>query len=757
MTSAPGRPRILVVDAHEGAQRRARDFLADMAAVGAADVDHAASVEDALQRLSTRTYDLCVVDDPAGSQDASTMLREARARGIATPPLLMTGKATPASEARYATVISEAEHRRHRAEDALLRSEERYRTLFDAVPVGLYRTASDRRIATANPAMAQMLGFATVEELIGSDALDLYVDPELRKEWARRLETEGLVQGFEAQLRRRDGTALWALESARAALDDEGRILHIEGTVQDITERKLAELRLRDSEATYRLLFDANPHPMFVIDVETLGFLAANDAAVATYGFSRDEFLSMTAADIRPPEDIPRLRERIRRAMAEGGALTVGESRHRRKDGTVFDVHVTSSTLVFAGRRASLAMAIDITEQKRAAAALEKLEGQLRQSQKMEAIGQLAGGIAHDFNNLLGVVIGYSELVLRDLAPGTPAARRMKEIRSAGDRAAALTKQLLAFSRRQLLQPRVIDLNAVVTEAETMLARVISENVEIDTRLARGLQPVLADPGQIHQVLLNFAVNARDAMSGGGRLTLETRNVEIAPEDADTHPDVPPGPYVLLLVADTGHGMPPEVLEHMFEPFFTTKGKGHGTGLGLATVYGVVAQSGGHLEVESEVGRGTTFKVYLPVAAGGAASPDPVAAAPPRAAAETVLLIEDAAPLREMVQEILESEGYSVLPAEDAEKALQLAGAHAGPIALAITDVVMPGMSGPEAASRLKAVRPTTRVLFMSGYTDEAIGTEGILDPQTHFLQKPFSADALLRKVREVLDQGVGA
>jgi hypothetical protein len=756
LTVPPGRRRILVVDAHADAPRRARDFLADMAAVDGADVHRAASVEEALQRMAAGAYDLCVVDDPAGANDASTLLREARARGITTPPLLMTGRATPGSDARYATVIGEAERRRHRAEDALLRSEERYRNLFDAVPVGLYRTASDRRIANANPAMAQMLGFASVEEMIGSDALALYARPEQREEWARRLQTDGLVQGFEVELLRRDGTPLWALESARAALDDEGRIVHIEGTVQDITERKQAELRLRDSEATYRLLFDANPHPMFVIDVETLDFLAANDAAVATYGFSRREFLSMTAADIRPPEAVPDLRARLKRLGEVGSVVSVGEARHRRKDGTIFDVHVTSSALMFAGRLASLAMAIDITERKRAAAALEKLEGQLRQSQKMEAIGQLAGGIAHDFNNLLGVVIGYSELVLRDLVPGSPAARRLNEIRGAGDRAAALTKQLLAFSRRQVLQPRVIDLNAVVKEAETMLARVISENVEIETRLARDLAPVLADPGQIHQVLLNFAVNARDAMSAGGRLTLETRNVEIAAgQTAQTA--VPPGRYVALLVADTGHGMPPEVLEHMFEPFFTTKGKGHGTGLGLATVYGVIAQSGGHLEVESEVGRGTTFKVYLPVAGSAAAGGESPAAAAPRAAAETVLLIEDAGPLREMVQEILEAEGYRVLSAEDAEKALQLAAAHQGPIALAITDVVMPGMSGPEAASRLQAVRPATRRVLLAGYTDEAIGHERILDAETHFIQKPFSADALLRKVREVLDQGTGA
>ena len=743
--------RVLIVGAHEDDARRVRDSLAEVAALPPQDVDHTGSAEEALRRLATGAYDLCIVDTNAGGNDGASLLREARARGINTPAVLMTGSAPLSSDVRYATVLSEAERRRYRAEDALLRSEERYRTLFDAVPVGLYRTASDRRIATANPAMAQMLGFDSVEALIGSDAVELYVEPDVRREWVRRLESEGLVQGFEAQLRRHDGSVLWSLESARATLDDAGHILHIEGTVQDITERKAAELRLRGSEAQYRLLFDANPHPMWVIDPESTRFLAANDAAVSSYGFSRQEFLTMAATDIRPPEDVPQMRARIRAAAAAEGVVSVGESRHRRRDGTLFDVHVTSSSLTFGGRKAILAMAIDITARKQAAAALEKLEGQLRQSQKMEAIGQLAGGVAHDFNNLLGVIIGYSELLLRDIAAGSPAARRMNEIRNAADRAASLTKQLLAFSRRQVLQPRVLDLNAVVSEAQTMLARVISENVELVTVLPPGLGRVRADPGQIHQVILNFAVNARDAMPRGGRLTLETRNFEIDSSNVDRHVGLAPGRYVVLLVSDTGHGMPPEVLEHMFEPFYTTKEQGQGTGLGLATVYGVVTQSGGHVEVESAVGLGTTFKVYLPRADG---TPDEAPAVTTEAlppVSTTVLLIEDAEPLRDMVQEILEADGYRVIAAENADRALEAASSHTGKIALVITDVVMPGMSGPEVAERLQVLRPGTRVLFMSGYTDEAIGQHGVIDSATHFIQKPFSAEALLRMVREVL------
>ena len=750
--------RVLIVGARGDGAQRVRDDLAEVCALRPEDIEHARSAEDGLRRLATGDYDLCILDDRAGAGQGGALLREARARGIETPAVVITASGPAPSEVGYATAVSEAERRRSRAEDALLRSEERYRTLFDAVPVGLYRTASDGRIANANPAMAQMLGFEGVEALIGSRAVELYVAPDVRREWTRRLETEGLVHGFESELRRRDGTALWALESARATLDDAGRILHIEGTVLDITERKRAELRLRESEAQYRLLFDANPHPMWVIDLETYAFLAANDAAETAYSFSRDEFLGMTAADIRPPEDVAAMQVRIQAAAAAGaGIVSVGDARHRKKDGTVFDVHVTSSPILFAGRPAALAMAVDITETRRAAIALEQMEGQLRQSQKMEAIGQLAGGVAHDFNNLLGVIIGYSDLLLRDCDPAAPAARRLAEIRSAADRAATLTKQLLAFSRRQVLQPRILDLNTVVTEAEAMLARVISESVEIVTVLEPGLGRVRADPSQIQQVILNFALNARDAMPEGGMLTLETRNVDLdAASAAASRAGLAAGRYVALRVGDTGHGMPPEVLEHMFEPFFTTRAQGQGTGLGLATVYGVVTQSGGQVEVESAVGRGTTFSVYLPrVDAAEDAIPPSIAAAP--RVSQTVLLIEDAQPLREMVQEILEGDGYRVIAAEDGKRALAAASSHAGPIALVITDVVMPGMSGPVVAKRLQELRPETRVLLMSGYADAALGREGVIDPATHFIQKPFAADALLRKVREVLDQGTGA
>jgi nitrogen-specific signal transduction histidine kinase/CheY-like chemotaxis protein len=393
-------------------------------------------------------------------------------------------------------------------------------------------------------------------------------------------------------------------------------------------------------------------------------------------------------------------------------------------------------------------VAREVTDRKR-------LEEQLRQAQKMEAVGQLAGGVAHDFNNLLGVITGYGELLARDLGPDHPARRRVEQIRKAADRAVGLTRQLLAFSRKQVLEPKVLDLSAVVADLESMLRRLIGENVHIVTVFGQGLGRVKADPGQIEQVIVNLAVNARDAMPGGGKLIIETADVEIDESYVRNHRYVEPGPFVMLAVSDTGQGMDPDILSRVFEPFFTTKEEGRGTGLGLSTVYGIVKQSGGHITVYSEPGRGTTFKVYLPRVGEKAAEIVATAPpAPPPSGSETVLLVEDADGLRVMIRELLEGGGYTVLEASNPGDALKRAEEHRGPLHVVLTDVIMPGMSGPDLAARLEAMRPGLRLVYMSGYTDEAIGHHGMLDGGTHFLQKPFTSDALLHKIRQVLDQG---
>ena len=384
---------------------------------------------------------------------------------------------------------------------------------------------------------------------------------------------------------------------------------------------------------------------------------------------------------------------------------------------------------------------------------LRATEERLRQSQKMEAIGQLAGGMAHDFNNLLGVIVGYGELLLRDLGPDDRRRLRVEHMLRAANRGATLTRQLLTFSRHQPMEAQPVDLNAVVAEIEKMLRRLIGEDIQIINVLAADLMRVRADPAQIEQVLMNLVINARDAMSGGGRLILETSNVVLEKTYAQTHPDAKPGPYVMLAVSDTGHGMDADTLSHVFEPFFTTKPAGKGTGLGLATAYGIVRQSGGHIAVYSEPGRGTTFKVYLPTTE-AIAVPTPTVPPhdSPRTGIETVLVVEDDAPLRVVLRDVLQAAGYTVIDGPNPEAVIAAAEQHDGHIHLVLTDVVMPGLSGRQVSERIQARRPSTRVLYMSGYTGAAAGHHGPLEPGHLFLQKPFSIDALLRKIREVLD-----
>jgi len=527
--------------------------------------------------------------------------------------------------------------------------------------------------------------------------------------------------------------------------DTEKHVLQFVSTqVAMAIERKRTEEQLHESERKYRLLFETNPEPMFVYDFDTLRILAVNGAAVVRYGHTEPEFLQLTLRDIRPPEEQARLDEELAQRSADGAVRT--GVRHWTKQGKRFDVDLIARPLEFAGRRARLVLARDVSAQR-------QLEEQLRQSQKMEAVGQLAGGIAHDFNNLLTAILGSTQLLLHSTPPGDPRREDAEEIRHAGLRAAELTRQLLAFSRRQVLAPKVLDLNAVVANVDRMLRRLLGEDVELVTSLQPAAGAVNADPGQLEQVLLNLAVNARDAMPGGGRLSIGTTRVTFQEEPAERRHRMPAGDYVCLAVADTGVGMDETTQAHLFEPFFTTKEVGKGTGLGLATVYGIVKQSGGYIWVYSEVGHGTTVKVYLPRVPGVAEAPAPAAEPKPvRGGDETVLLVEDAAPVRALARRILEARGYRVLDAPDGPSALDLSARHGGGIDILVTDVVMPGMSGRELAERLASPRPRMKVLYTSGFTDDAMVRQGVLNAGVAFLQKPFVPDTLARKVREVLD-----
>jgi signal transduction histidine kinase/ActR/RegA family two-component response regulator len=394
-----------------------------------------------------------------------------------------------------------------------------------------------------------------------------------------------------------------------------------------------------------------------------------------------------------------------------------------------------------------------LLESRRAYDELAETQGQLEQIQKMDAIGRLAGGVAHDFNNLLTVILGRTEILLEPLPPEDPMRRGIELIRRTAGRAAELTRQLLAFSRKQVLEPVVLDLNTVATEMKDMLGRLIGEDIALLTTPSPGLGRVKADRGQIEQVLMNLAVNARDAMPQGGRLILETAEVELDEEYARRHVGARPGPHVMLAVSDTGTGIPREIRSQIFEPFFTTKEPGKGTGLGLATVYGIVKQSGGYIEVESEPGRGTTFRIYLPrfdaPSAAGDRGPRPAAAT---GGTETILLVEDEEGVRELARDILRANGYTVLEARNGPEALLICERHQGPLDLLLTDVVMPRMSGRELAERLAPLRPDLRVLYMSGYTDDAVIRHGVLGAGTAFLQKPFTPAVLVQRVRETLD-----
>jgi two-component system, cell cycle sensor histidine kinase and response regulator CckA len=420
----------------------------------------------------------------------------------------------------------------------------------------------------------------------------------------------------------------------------------------------------------------------------------------------------MTIKEIRPQEEVPALLEYLA-TIPDSPSLPATQVKHRKKDGSLLEVAAVTNPIVFQGRAARLVLANDVSERKR-------LEALLLQAQKMEAVGRLAGGVAHDFNNLRG---------------------------------AALTRQLLAFSRKQVLQPRILDLNEVVADVEKMLRRVIGEDIQLVTMPGAGIGRIRADPGQIEQVLMNLVVNARDAMPRGGRLIFETANVALDDNYVRAHPEVQPGPFVMLAVSDTGVGMDAQTQAHIFEPFFTTKEQGKGTGLGLATVFGIVQQSGGSISVESRLGLGTTCRIYFPRVVDELPRPPlPPPGAPLPRGTETVLLVEDAHPLREMIREILEGAGYTVLGCSDSEDALRQVGAS-NPIHLMLTDVVMPRVSGPELAKSVQISRPEIKVLFMSGYTDEAMGLHGVLGAGTQFIQKPFTADALIRKVREAIDE----
>jgi len=536
-----------------------------------------------------------------------------------------------------------------------------------------------------------------------------------------------------------DGTTGHITVRIFVAKDEQGRTVRTYGVNQDVTERTRGIEALRASEERFRTVFEAVTDGILAANAESGRFVMANQAICRMMGYTEEELLRLAVDDIHPPEDRPMVQEVFKRQLAGERPLATGIP-VKRKDGSTFVADIHGLPLTLGDTRCLLGVFRDMT-------AFNEMEQQLRQAQKMEAIGQLAGGVAHDFNNILCVIQGHCDLVLKNLREDDPFFKSLAQIQSSGQRAAALTRQLLAFSRKQPLQPAVLDLNATVSNLEGMLRRLIGEDVDLVATLDADLGRVKADPGQLEQVIVNLVVNARDAMPQGGELRIKTANVELDEAYASAQPGVAAGPHVMLAVSDTGCGMSEKTQERIFEPFFTTKGPGRGTGLGLSTVYGIVKQSGGHIRVESEVGRGTTFRVYLPrteeaVALTGAH----VEQGPLRGTGERILVVEDEEGLREIVRDILGELGYHATVAANGGEALLIVEEGRLVPDLLITDVVMPGMSGSVLTERLRRTHPDLKVLFMSGYTNDAVVRRGMVQG-TPFIQKPFKTEDLAAKV----------
>src|SRR3989440_1510643 len=603
-------------------------------------------------------------------------------------------------------------------------------------------------ITYVSQAATRLLGYG-VPELTGTNALG-FLHPDdlaLTERLCRQLlDQPGTPIRTELRARHRDGSYHLVEAVAVNRLDDPagGAVV---ANWRDITERLRREPALRNSEESYRSLVDGVRNVIFALSPSG-EVTSLNPAFEEMTGFPPAEWVGRPFEAFVHPDDVPLALDLFGRVL-QGEARPTIQFRILTKAGTYRVAEFSATAQRRDGRLTGiLGIGRDVTERL-------GLEQQLRQAQKMEAVGRLAGGIAHDFNNILTAITGHADLLLEDLGHHDPRRADVDERRGSAERAAGLTRQLLAFSRQQVLQPKVVDLNALVLDMDKLLRRLIGEDVELATVLDPTLGHVTADPGQLEQVIVNLAVNARDAMPQGGKLTLETCNIDLDSSYTLEHSLVKPGPYVQLTVSDSGIGMDEETQAHAFEPFFTTKPRGQGTGLGLAMVYGTVKQSGGFIWVYSEPGRGATFKIYLPrvdAPVESAAPPAPVER-PPRGS-ETVLLAEDEPAVRAIARQALERQGYTVLAAPSGADALALAAQHGATIHLLLTDVVMPGMSGRDLADRLTAQRPGIRVLYISGYTDNAIVRHGMLEPGLAYLQKPFRPDALVRKVREVLDAG---
>ena len=636
-----------------------------------------------------------------------------------------------------------------RSTEALRDHHQLLNAIIEGTTAATYVKDLQGRYLLMNSAGAALLG-RSAAEILGKDDVALLPPESAQRIIARDRQTvaSGVVQTYEEEITV-EGVTRTYLSTKGPFRDAQGRVVGLVGSSLDVTDRYHAIEALAESEERFRTIFDGSPVAMAVLGKDG-SVVASNSACRQMLGLREDDLHNIAVFDeLTHPEDRAADAAKFQEMLSGQLEYDRREKRYILRDGQrVFaDLHLYLIRDKKGAPRYIIGISVDVTERK-------SLENQLRQAQRMETIGRLAGGVAHDFNNLLTVIKGYCDLLLERKSAAGSSLPQLEHIAKAAEQAASLTRQLLAFSRQQVLQPKVFSLNTLVSNTDSMLRRLISEDVEMVTITSKNIGAIKADPSQMEQVILNLVINARDAMPNGGKLTLETANVELDESYAQAHLATLPGSYVMLAVSDTGMGMDEETQAHIFEPFFTTKELGKGTGLGLSMVYGIVKQSGGYIWVHSEVGKGSAFKVYLPRVfehEQEIASPFPASA--PRQGKETILLVEDDPLVRELAFEILQSRGYNVLVAEHPETAIQLCRQHAGKIHLVLTDVVMPGMNGSQMVDEISAMRPGISVLFMSGYTDTAIIRDGNFDEATAFLQKPFSPTVLGRKVREMLDR----
>ncbi len=662
-------------------------------------------------------------------------------------------------EVENVIVVSRDITDREEIELALHHSEERMKSILKAIPDIIYRLNPDGQITFISEAILDY-GYHP-GELLGKSILEL-VHPEDKEKALYRINErrtgERRTKSFEIRLLTKKGKTIFIEDRSESVpmepvflLEAEGlystakpvssSFMGTQGIARDITDRKKTEEEITVLAQALKCIAEC----VSVTDLKD-NIIFVNDAFLKTYGYEKDELLGESLSIVRTEKVLGKSENDIHSATLNGGWK--GEIINRRKDGSEFPGHLSTSVIYDQSGYpvALIGVATDISERKR-------LETQLQQSQKLEAIGKLAGGVAHDFNNLLTVIQGYSELILAKINASDPIANQIRQINEAAERAESLTKQLLAFSRKQILQPRVIDLNRLILDMKDMLQRLIGADVKFVTSLSKDLGKIKADPGQFEQVIMNLAVNARDAMTQGGNLKIESKNMTLDKNFKKNFPEAEVGSYIQLKIGDTGLGMDKETQAHIFEPFFTTKDKGKGTGLGLATVYGIIKQSGGYIYVDSELNQGTTFNIYFPRVDEPLDSEEkPKLHDIQLTGTETILVVEDQDEVRHLIQETLKLYGYEILDAPHGGSALLICEQHAGNIDLIISDIVMPQMNGQELVERLLPLQPQMKVMFISGYSEDVFANRNTFEPGILFIQKPFTPMELLRKVRETLD-----